>query len=227
MDTLWVFGDSYSEPFSILNGMEWKPQYIDWKGYSPKSYGEIVSEHFNLIHRNYAIGGADNYTIFERIVSCVDKIKPDDVIIIGWSHTLRFRLVNKMGVFNPIRPSSLEVVFDINRKTPYLDVSDNTLKEIAINRDSKPYIDELNSNIKLLNFIFKKNKIIHWSPFNQDIDGVNTTTNSLIKLERISQETNSLINDGHYSESSHKLISNQFIYIINNYDLFENKKSFI
>lgn len=227
MNKLWVFGDSYSEPFSKLNGMEWKPNYINWKGYIPKSYGEFVSEYFNLFYVNHAIGGADNYTIFEKIVSVIDNIDSNDIIIIGWSHTLRFRVVNKMGVFNTIRPSSLDVVFDVNRKTPYLDISDNTLREITLNRNNQAYIDELNTNIKLLNFIFKNNKIIHWSPFKQDSVGLNTTTKSLNDLEVIAVETNSIIDDKHYSENAHKLISNQFIEVINNYDLFKSKKSLI
>lgn len=227
MSKLWIFGDSYSEPFYKLNGMEWKPNYINWKQYTPKYYGEFISEHFNLFHINHAIGGADNYTILESIIPFLDKIQSDDIIIIGWSHTLRFRVVNKMGTFNTIRPSSLDKVFDINRKIPYLDISDTTLKEITINRNNQPYIDELNNNIKLLNFIFNKNKIIHWSPFRQDLDGVNTTTNSLDNLELISNETNNTINDKHFSENAHRLISNQFINIIDNYTLFENKKSLI
>lgn len=227
MRKLWVFGDSYSEPFSKLNGMDWKPNYIHWKGYTPLCYGEFISNELNLLHKNYAIGGADNYTIFESIIPHLDKIDSNDIIIIGWSHTLRFRVVNKLGTFNTIRPSSLDTVFDVNRKTPYLDISDITLKDITVNRNTKPYIEELNNIIKLLNFVFKNNKIIHWSPFGQDSDGLNTTTNSLVGLEIISKETNGDIIDSHFSENAHRLISNQFIDVINNYELIKSNKSLI
>lgn len=227
MNKLWVFGDSYSEPFSKLNGMEWKPQYIKWKGYTPNYYGEFLAKEFDLFHINRAIGGADNYTIFESIIPFLDKIQSNDVIIIGWSHTLRFRIVNKMGEFNTIRPSSMDVVFELNRKTPYMDLSEQTIKEMVINRNNALYINEVNNFIKILNFSFKNNKIIHWSPFGQDVDGILTTAPSLKNLEKINDETNFTIKDSHFSENTHILLSNQFSEIIRNYNLFETKKTFI
>ena len=227
MNKLWVFGDSYSEPFYKENNMQWKKAYILWKGYTPKCYGETISESLRLKHINCAIGGADNYTIFDSIIENLEKIKSNDVIIIGWSHTLRFRVVNKNNTFNTIRPSSLETVFRINHQSPYLDLSDNTLKEITLNRNGNVYIQELNNYIYLLNFIFKKNKIIHWSPFRQDIDGLHTTYKSVSKLELVKEETKSVIEDSHFSESGHNCLSNEFINIINNYDSFKINKVLI
>ena len=43
MNKLWVFGDSFSEPFSKVKQVPWKIEYIQWKGYMPKCYGEIIS----------------------------------------------------------------------------------------------------------------------------------------------------------------------------------------
>lgn len=95
MNKLWVFGDSYSEPFSRIGTMQWKIDYINWKGYTPKCYGEILSDKLKLKHINLAIGGADNYTILDSIVSVLNTIDSTDIIIIGWSHTARFRVVSK------------------------------------------------------------------------------------------------------------------------------------
>lgn len=227
MRKLWIFGDSYSEPFSKFNGMEWKPQYASWKGYMPKYYGDFLTEEFKLFHINNAIGGADNYTIFEKIISFLDKINSKDIIIIGWSHTLRFRIVNNVGGFNTIRPSILDDVFELNGKAPYMDLSDNTIKEIVINRNSNLYINEVNNFIKILNFSFKKNTIIHWSPFRQDLNGMLTTIPSILNLEMISDETDGIVKDSHFSENAHKKLAERFSDVIINYESFKIKKSFI
>ena len=227
MNKLWVFGDSYSEPFSKVNSMQWKVDYIKWKGYTPKCYGEIISEKLKLNHRNLAIGGADNYTIFDSIIPFINAIEPDDIVIIGWSHTLRFRVVSKTNSFNTIRPRSLDLVFELNKNQSYLDLSDSTLTEIAVNRNNKIYVDELNNYIRLLNFAFSKNKIIHWSPFREDRNGLLTTRKSLDKLEKVSDETNGIVNDAHFSENAHNRLSEYFIDIINSYELSEFKKSLL
>ena len=46
MKTLWVFGDSFSNPFVIEGSDTWKTKYIEYKGYVPKIFGDIVSEKF-------------------------------------------------------------------------------------------------------------------------------------------------------------------------------------
>lgn len=227
MNKLWVFGDSYSEPFSKINAMQWKVDYINWKTYTPKCYGEIVSDVCKLKHMNLAIGGADNYTILDSIVPILNTIDSTDIIIIGWSHTQRFRVVSKTNTFNTIRVRSLDKVFELNKNASYLDLSDSTLAEMAVNRDNLLYIDELNNYIKLLNFAFPKNKIIHWSPFRQDQQGLLTTRPSLKGLELVSKETNGVVNDAHFSENAHIELSKQFVDIINNYEWIEYKKSLL
>lgn len=227
MKKLWIFGDSYSEPFSKYNSMQWKPEYVKWKGYVPKYYGEFISDELKIQLVNSARGGSDNYTIFESIIPFLYKISPDDIIIIGWSHTIRFRVVNKIDEFNTIRPSSLDVVFDINRRIPYLDLSNETLREITVNRNSKNYISEVNNYIKFINFAFSKNKIIHWSPFCQDKEGLNATAKSLDKYETINKETLGSVSDEHFSENTHKDLAYQFIDLINNYKYSQQKESLI
>jgi hypothetical protein len=229
MNKLWVFGDSYSVPFSKIGDSkeEWariKRDYITWKEYIPKCYGEIVSDKLQLKNFNLAIGGSDNYTIFNSIISMIETINTDDVIIIGWSSTLRFRVVNKDNNFKTIRPNNLKKLFELNKESPFLELSDSTLTELVINRDSSIYIDELNNYIKLLNFSFKKNKIIHWSPFGQDKDGLLTTSNSLNNLELIVNETKGKVNDSHFSENAHYELAEHFIDTINSYEYPTDKK---
>ncbi len=227
MSKLWIFGDSHSEPFSKVENMWWKRDYINWKGYIPKFYGDFIFDEMNLLVENNAIGGSDNHTIFESVVPFFKKIDSSDIIIIGWSNTMRFRVVNKMGHFNTIRPTSVNKVIKINKTQPYLDFSEESIKEMVLNRDSQNYITETNNFIETFNFIFRKNKIIHWSPFMQHNQGLLTTVITPKNLETINDETNGEISDFHFSESSHKILSDIFLKEIKNTKTMENKASLI
>lgn len=231
MNKLWIFGDSYSEPFSKLPTIpNWKQSYLEWKGYIPKCYGEIVAENYNLIHINQAIGGTDNYTILDSIAHALDKIEKEDTIIIGWSNTIRFRVVSNQNSFNTIRPGSLDYILSLNKRNQYLDLSDETLTQMSVNRDNQIYINELNNYIKLLNYTFKDNKLIHWSPFAQYKQGLNTTLKSSFNYELIRDETNGIIDDGHFSSNAHIVLAKQLTDIVNNYEISKpniTKKSFL
>lgn len=220
MNKLWVFGDSYSVPFykteSIKNG--WKPLYNEWKGYVSKSYGELVSKELNISHFNLSVSGLDNYTILDNIISSLNKIEEKDIIIIGWSHSGRFRLADSNNLFKSI----LSKKPDIGYSNEFDNICKKTIEEITINRLNSAYIYELNNYIKLLNFTFSKNIIIHWSPFKQDKDGLNVTLpTKLYNYETVREETNGEIDDGHFSENAHKFLSEQFIEIINDYDSYK------
>ncbi len=228
MNKLWVFGDSYSEPF--YKAAKWKTPYIEWKGYIPRCYGEIVAEKCNLVHINQAIGGTDNYTILDTIIHSLDKIEKEDVIIIGWSNTIRFRIASNQNAFNTIRPGTLDYVLSLNKEMQYMDLSDETLAEMSANRDNQIYITELNNYIKLLNYTFKDNKIIHWSPFAQHKQGLNTTLKSSNNYEFIKKETNGVVDDAHFSSNAHIILAEEFVNIINDYDLYNTNlisKSFL
>ncbi len=228
MNRLWIFGDSYSEPFS--KKANWKQSYLDWKKYIPKCYGEIIAQKCNLIHNNHAIGGTDNYTILDSIITVLDKIQKNDIIIIGWSSTIRFRVVSNQNAFNTIRPGQLDYILSLNKYVEYIDLSNQTLSEMSVNRDSQIYINELNNYIKLLNYSFRDNKIIHWSPFAQHKQGLNTNLKIPFEYETIRSETNGLIDDGHFSSNAHEILAEHLIDIINDYDLSNKnttKKSFL
>ena len=42
MATVWTFGDSLTAPYS--EDYDWSNNYIKWKGYIPKVYGDIISD---------------------------------------------------------------------------------------------------------------------------------------------------------------------------------------
>ena len=85
------------------------------------------------------------------------------------------------------------------------DVSNNTLEEILINRTKLKYTDEVHSWIKLLNIAFPNNLVIHWSPLDRDV-----SKSYIENLTKIYNESNGLIDDGHYGEVGHTQLANIF-----------------
>ena len=194
---LYVFGDSFSAGFSFESN--WTNPYVNWKGYTPKGFGEIISQKLNLELINLSENASDNYSILQKFCDNEKNIKKNDLVIIGWSSPLRFRLVSKDWI--TILPNYDKFSTKEIDKTK---ISESTLIEILLNRDDIRYCNEVNSWIKLLNNLDKN--IIHWTPFDQRLDCM-----FLNKFETIVTETNGKLNDWHFSENGHKQLSDLFI----------------
>ena len=208
MNKLWIFGDSFSATNKRKNIEHWRIDYIKWKGYVTKVWPEYLNDKLNFKLINLSISATDNYTIFDTIIDNIDKIEKDDIIIIGWSSTLRFRLVDKTNSFNTIRPSSYLKTSTLDTPFEYNNISLNTINEVLVNRDTELYEWELNRFIKIINLYLKDIKILHWSPFQLYHPHLKIKRISEIdKLETISMETNSELNDYHYSENAHSILS--------------------
>ncbi len=192
MKRLWTFGDSFTEGYNEKH--EWSKNYIKWKGYTPKVYGEVIADRLDIDLKNIGQGGSDNYTILERVCENVDKIKDDDLIIIGWSNPVRFRLVGQDEKTWRFLVPNFDNKIDSFGKM----ISQSTLDEIFVNRDTSPYQHEVIHWIKLLNKTFKTNTIIHWT---HAMHGTNLW--NFGQCNRIITETKGEVNDGHYSEIGH------------------------
>ena len=194
---LYIFGDSFSAGFSFESN--WTNNYVNWKGYTPQGFGEIVSQKLNLELINLSENASDNYSILQKFCDNEKSIKKNDLVIIGWSSPLRFRLVSKDWI--TILPNYDKFSTKEIDKTK---ISESTLIEILLNRDDVRYCNEVNSWIKLLNNLDKN--IIQWTPFDQRLDCM-----FLSKFETIVTETNGKLNDWHFSENGHKQLSDLFI----------------
>lgn len=222
MPRLWVFGDSFSATNDRPSIEGWRMEYVKWKGYVPKVFSDFLSDKLGISNRNMGVSGADNYTIIDTIIDSLTKINSDDIIIIGWSSTIRFRIASKNGNFLTIRPNILNNNKSTINDTTYLtDVCVDCLNEVIVNRNNQIYIDEINRYIKLINHMYPNNVIIHWSPFKQETEGMYVTPIEP-KIERINEETNGEMSDIHFSEYGHEQISNYLYDIIKNYN--NNKK---
>jgi len=209
MATLWTFGDSLTERYTT-NG--WAGRYINWKGYTPKVYGEIISEKLGLRLENLGVGGRDNYTIFQIFCDVSHKIKKDDFVIFGWSSPIRFRLAHQSNAWKFF-------LSGFNENQSGIDgISIDTINELMINRDNIKYIEEVNSWISLIDNFLIGVKNVHWTAFDKRLKA-----HMITNLETINVETNGEVNDSHFSEDgqaelskilTHHLMRKKTVYLI-------------
>lgn len=203
MANLWTFGDSYTYFFQpSLVSIDWRNKYFEWKKFAPKVYGEIIADNLNMALMNEARGGIGNSNIFNIFCSVVDKIKEEDIVVFGWSSTLRFSLVNKHGKWITFTPFDIESEQHMKYKLKnFDDLSSTTVIETLINRKHSLYIEELCNYIKIINMILKNHNVIHWG-WEKTISNCNCLYVS--GYETIKEETNNEVNDLHWSENGHK-----------------------
>ena len=190
METLWTFGDSYTESFTGLDCT-----YINWKGDIPKVYPEIISEKLGMKLINFGKGGNNNYQIFQTFCENANNINKNDIIIISWSQLHRYRLINKENEWESIYNSKPHILEKL-KKCEH--ISKTTIEEIIINRynNKKKYLEEIKSWEIVIKKSLPKNNLIFWSPFDDDEYG------EMIQMfETIKQETNNKIDDPHFSEA--------------------------
>lgn len=194
MAKLWTFGDSFTEGFNCKQ--EWCKDYVDWKGYIPKGYPEIISEKLQMKLMNFGRCAWDNYSIFESFCRVVDEIEKDDLVIFGWSDPVRFRLTDGKGNWNYFTPNH-------NKKSipaEYMDI--DSIDKLLANRANPRYSEEVNIWLNLINYALKGKSVIHWTPFVSNIQA-----HYLSGFEIIRDETNGVVNDRHFSETGQEELS--------------------
>lgn len=186
MKKLYVFGDSFSDENIISNNKS----YIVWKGYTPKTFHQIISEKLGLEVVNFAKNyGMDNYTIFHQICDNINNMD-DSIVIINWSEIMRFRMVDtSTGKWRTILgPYSMR----LKKGLPFVNgIPNDTILTTIQNRKHKLWITEINSWIEIINKALKDNVVVHWGWSN------------VIYRETITEETNGEVEDFHYSEKGH------------------------
>jgi len=209
MPNLFVYGCSNSESFNTK--AHWAINYVKWKGYIPKTYGELISDKLNLNLINYSKSGTNNQFIFQKICETFKKIKEDDVVIVQWTNVIRFRLVNDKNEWVEFYYGNDDYLKKLNQ---FENISKQTITEIFVNRMNPKYLEEIKTWELIIKQVLNKNKLLFWSPFEE--------FNSYHLLERIETETNGEIHDIHISENGHKDLSELLLK-----DLNTNKINFI
>jgi hypothetical protein len=189
---LWVFGDSFSVPFSkhFSSYNDWSHSYKNYKnGITPKIFCEIISDKLNYQLINHSIGGCSNSTIFSNFINNLQKIENHDILIFGWTANSRYRLANN---FN----SLVDITYALKHPSPNEFVSQKSLIEYSINRSNNSvFLTEIMDYIKIINFSLKNNKIIHWTWVSPDsheleLNGKFEKKNYEGKILLVSQFTN-------------------------------------
>ena len=201
---LWVFGDSFSVPFKMVEN---EHPYVPYKGYCPKIFSEIISEKLNLNLMDCSRGGCSNYDILHTFIKNVDLIKNNDTIIFGWTQPMRFRIASKKNNFYDV------IIAVVDQMKEFIDVPSQSLIDITLNRSNNSiYYDELCDFIKVIKLLKSNCKIVNWTwvepTFNDEFE--NKFYNLLIpyvKYPSIDKETNGDVRDFHYGELAHSLFS--------------------
>lgn len=199
MKRLYVFGDSFTDENIISNNKS----YIKWKGYTPKTFHQIISEKLELEVINFAKSyGMDNYTIFHQICDNIDELD-NSIVIINWSEIMRFRMVD----ISTDKWRSILGPYSIRTKKglPFVNgVDDETILNTIKNRKHKLWITEINAWINLINKALKDSIVIHWGWSN-------------VKYrETITEETKGEVEDFHYSEKGHLQLAEWMLIQIEN-----------
>ena len=94
---IWAFGDSFTEyPYDRDFIHEGNLKYLNYLGYKPKNFVNLLSDNLNVVNENLAMGGACNRSIFSQFASVIDKIDEDDVLILTFDHG---KCVVRLNVF--------------------------------------------------------------------------------------------------------------------------------
>lgn len=209
MNSIWIFGDSFSAPFDNPELGPWSKEYIKWKGYIPKTFGDNLSNSLNISVNHFTEGGSDNYTIFDKIMESVPNFEKGDIVIIGWSAIVRFRLVNQENKFKFIIPN-------MDNSKLIMGVTQNSINEILVNRTNDMYFEEFKIRFNFLNWALKDYTLIQWTPFLSNLNTVKYYKPFVKEITtNIRLETNGEVNDTHLSEFGHLEMTDHFMSLIN------------
>lgn len=219
MNKLWVFGDNNSAIFGKTKERRFK-YYKEYRGgVFPKSWSELLSNELNLELKNMAVFGQSNYDIFDMFCKCVEQIKKNDIVIIGWGYVQRFRLVDEItNSFVTIRPNQFKPEH-INNPALLNGIDINVVNSLLNNRTNTEWVTEIYGWENVINLLSKLIgfKIIYWT-FDSTLNkphyiSTNDFRIDLIKrgAEDITWETNGKLIDDNFGEKGHLVQFNYFL----------------
>lgn len=239
--TLWTFGCSYTDDLkrmtkaSLEFGGSPFYDYKIWKGYIPESWPTLLSEKLESNLQNQGKGSASNDHILRSFMENFSKIRTDDIVIIGWTHIVRFPWVVDDD-------DNGHEFIDVNPVFSTEQLSEKTKNEILVNRTYLPWQRDLLIKINFIKFLCEKNQInlYFWTSCHDTFDylhKMNNTQNFITyenwdnifqyiysdihnQLTMIKTETNYEIHDSHLGEIGHKMKAQLFYeFISNNKDI--------
>jgi hypothetical protein len=174
MNTLHLFGDSFTEGHKLDNSFPWYKVWEEWRGGNlPPVWHELLSEKLGMETNVKAIGGSSNHETFHTICENCDLFKKDDIIIINWSYLNRFRWASTFhdtdgneGVYMG-KPINTWVRMGINKSYNFQHhITESTQMEIAVKISEHPfYVDEIYNYEKIIDNLCKNIgcDVYYWS----------------------------------------------------------------
>ena len=215
MNTLWIFGDSFSSDFDYKNLHGNHKSYMEIFNIDHiPVWASVLGEKLGYDVKNLAKGGSSNYQIFQDYCDSCNLIQPNDIVIVGWGLIDKFRISQNNKVVN-IHP---------NNTRDYENMSKSTLDEMIKNRREiyngidiwageiygwERAIDTLSKN--------KGYQIYFWSTEEDRLMKQEDKKNYLCSESKISlihylrdlgclsmsQETNNVVGDSHFGLQGH------------------------
>ena len=215
MNTLWIFGDSFSSDFDYKNLHGNHKSYMDIFNIEHiPVWASVLGEKLGYDVKNLAKGGNSNYQIFQDYCDSCHLIQSNDIVIVGWGLIDKFRISQNNKVVN-IHP---------NNTRDYENMSKSTLDEMIKNRREiyngiDIWAGEINGWERAIDTL-SKNKGYHiyfWSTEEDRLMKQEDKKNylcseskkSLIHYLRdlgclsMSQETNNVVGDSHFGLQGH------------------------
>lgn len=229
MNKLWTFGCSFTQGFlwgEFQNARNPMIDYYEMMGNSfPEAWPELLAKKLNLEPMNKGYSGSSCYKIFDRFCMECEKFEKNDVIIFEWTRIHRIRAFQN-GAFPTILP-----IF--NQDDPgRLPLPVECVRELQVNRNERPYLEELYSFQNLIEEICKSYgcEIYFWSADNRIINSENSEFKSKRKYlvpesnqdltryliekkgaKTLMKETQNVINDDqHYGKKGHEIMADIF-----------------
>jgi hypothetical protein len=187
---IYIIGDSFSEDPQGKHRTNYIDRYIEYKGRDVKFYPNLLSEHFKQPITNLSIGGTCNETILVEFMKIYPLLKPNDLIVLGWTSVTRFSTVSIKNKWST----------NLHEDGP---LSKQTLDEVKVMRTHDLFKKRLLDIIDFIDVVIPKDvTIIHWTW---------SFGNPWTSPYTIKSETNGEIDDSHYSELGHLDLFNKMI----------------
>lgn len=214
MNSVWVFGDSMTAPISGKFPEKSSP-YSEWLGRYAKVSCEMLAEHFDFEPMNRGVAGASNNQIFANFLKEHTNIKSGDIVVIGWSPIMRYRIAS-YSKFSDSQHTWLQIWargYKPQVENTCLDgkwLTEEVAEQIVLNRNEFKdlYSEEIN---EWTSFIkewadLKGVTVITWTWCQKEFGGEHSINVDIPPRRRtdMSMETDNMVKDGHYGEVGHK-----------------------
>jgi hypothetical protein len=212
---IWFFGDSTTQ----CHGLKYGYEYFD--NYSEKRkplWTKIISDYFECNPVNFSMCGASNNDIQFRIVTQLQNIKSDDVVIMQSAYPTRTNIFTETGEFK-----SIHALFDADILLKDK-VKDNDIK--TFKKYHKTFVEKYHQEYEIRDLVFyisiKKEleqrgvRVIFWSH-----GIIDNKIKKHMGWTTIKDETNGKINDENLGFDSQEKFAKLII------DEYENQNTFI